>query len=282
MLSSSQTWITIPSKCSLFPHIYIYTHVLASFVSTWHSWTYHRERSFSWGNASMRHNCKAFSQLVIKGERPLVGGTISGLVVLGSIREQAEQASKEHPSMASVSAPASCPAWDPVLTSFGDEQQYGSVRRINPFLPNLLLGLDVWAGIETLTKTTHIHIIYICTSYTFIHVYIYTAIYIYSIYSIYTNITHINTNHTKHILYTQRHNRGEGHIHTGIKPHLDTYHATYIPFTIPITHIDHTIYIHMYVAHHMVILYCMHTIHNAHHTPTSFYHFYFSEELWLI
>ena len=40
----------------------------------------------------MRSNCKAFSQLVIKGERPLVGGTISGLVVLGSIREQAEQA----------------------------------------------------------------------------------------------------------------------------------------------------------------------------------------------
>jgi hypothetical protein len=61
-------------------------------VSTWHSWSYHRERSFSWGNASMRYNCKAFSQLVIKGERPLVGGTISGLVVLGSIRKQAEQA----------------------------------------------------------------------------------------------------------------------------------------------------------------------------------------------
>jgi hypothetical protein len=40
----------------------------------------------------MRCNCKAFSQLVIKGERPLVGGTSSGLVVLGSIREQAEQA----------------------------------------------------------------------------------------------------------------------------------------------------------------------------------------------
>jgi hypothetical protein len=32
----------------------------------------------------MRSNCKAFSQLVIKGERPLVGGAISGLVVLGS------------------------------------------------------------------------------------------------------------------------------------------------------------------------------------------------------
>jgi hypothetical protein len=29
----------------------------------------------------MRYNCQAFFQLVIKGERPLVGGTISGLVV---------------------------------------------------------------------------------------------------------------------------------------------------------------------------------------------------------
>jgi hypothetical protein len=40
----------------------------------------------------MRSSCKAFSQLVIKQEGPLVGGAISGLVVLGSIREQAEQA----------------------------------------------------------------------------------------------------------------------------------------------------------------------------------------------
>jgi hypothetical protein len=45
----------------------------------------------------MRSNCKAFSQLVIKRERPLVGGTISGLVVLGSIREQAEQARGSKP-----------------------------------------------------------------------------------------------------------------------------------------------------------------------------------------
>jgi hypothetical protein len=30
----------------------------------------------------MRSNCKAFSQLVIKGERLLVGGAISGLIVL--------------------------------------------------------------------------------------------------------------------------------------------------------------------------------------------------------
>jgi hypothetical protein len=45
----------------------------------------------------MRSNCKAFSQLVIKRERPLVGGTIPGLVVLGSIREQAEQARRDKP-----------------------------------------------------------------------------------------------------------------------------------------------------------------------------------------
>jgi hypothetical protein len=45
----------------------------------------------------MRSSCGAFSQLVSKGERPLVGGTIPGLVVLGSIREQAEQARARKP-----------------------------------------------------------------------------------------------------------------------------------------------------------------------------------------
>jgi hypothetical protein len=30
----------------------------------------------------MKYDCKAFSQLVNNGERPLVGGTIPGLVVL--------------------------------------------------------------------------------------------------------------------------------------------------------------------------------------------------------
>jgi hypothetical protein len=34
-----------------------------------------------------------------------------------------------------------------------NSKQYGSVSRINPFLPNLLLGHGVFAGIETLTKT---------------------------------------------------------------------------------------------------------------------------------
>jgi hypothetical protein len=45
----------------------------------------------------MRSKCKAFSQLVIKGKRLLVGGAISGLVALGSIREQAEQARGSKP-----------------------------------------------------------------------------------------------------------------------------------------------------------------------------------------
>jgi hypothetical protein len=45
----------------------------------------------------MRSSCKAFSQLLIKRERPLVGGTIPGLVVLRSIREQAEQARGSKP-----------------------------------------------------------------------------------------------------------------------------------------------------------------------------------------
>jgi hypothetical protein len=44
----------------------------------------------------MRSSYKASFQLVIKGERPLVGGTISGLVVL-VLREQAEQASGSKP-----------------------------------------------------------------------------------------------------------------------------------------------------------------------------------------
>jgi hypothetical protein len=45
----------------------------------------------------MRSSCGTFSQLVIKGERLLVGGTISGLVVLGSIREQVDQARGSKP-----------------------------------------------------------------------------------------------------------------------------------------------------------------------------------------
>jgi hypothetical protein len=45
----------------------------------------------------MRSSCGAFSQLVIKAGGPPVDGAISGLVVLGSIREQAEQARGSKP-----------------------------------------------------------------------------------------------------------------------------------------------------------------------------------------
>jgi hypothetical protein len=41
----------------------------------------------------MRYSCKPFfSQLVIKGLGPIVGGAIPGLVVLGFKRTKAEQA----------------------------------------------------------------------------------------------------------------------------------------------------------------------------------------------
>jgi hypothetical protein len=62
----------------------------------------------------MRSSCKALKiarqfQSVINGggPSPLWSGPLLGLIVLGSIAKQAEQASKQHPSMASVSAPAS-------------------------------------------------------------------------------------------------------------------------------------------------------------------------------
>ena len=45
----------------------------------------------------MRSSCKAFSQLVIKVGEAVVGGAIPGLIVLGSIRKQAEQARRSNP-----------------------------------------------------------------------------------------------------------------------------------------------------------------------------------------
>ena len=45
----------------------------------------------------MRSSCGTFSQLVTKGQGPLGGDAISGLVVLGSIREQGEQGRGSNP-----------------------------------------------------------------------------------------------------------------------------------------------------------------------------------------
>jgi hypothetical protein len=70
----------------------------------------------------MRSSCKAFSQLVIKAGRaqPIVSGAIPGMMVLGSIRKQAEQGrgSKPVSSMASASAPAS--KFLPCVSSYPD------------------------------------------------------------------------------------------------------------------------------------------------------------------
>jgi len=107
----------------------------------------------------MRSSCKAFSQLLIKDRRVHCGWCHSGLVVLGSIGKQAEQARGSKPVnippwlLHPLLFPSSYPVWVPVLTSCGDEQQCECVSWINPSPPNLLLGYGVCAGIETLTKT---------------------------------------------------------------------------------------------------------------------------------
>jgi hypothetical protein len=62
----------------------------------------------------MRSNRKAFSQLVIKGVGPLVGDTISGLIVLDFIREQAEQARASKPVRNIQILP--CPGIHPIIS----------------------------------------------------------------------------------------------------------------------------------------------------------------------
>jgi hypothetical protein len=133
------------------------TVILSGFVCQLDSsWSYHRERSLLWGNVSMRSSCKAFSQLVIKGGRARCGWCHPWAGSLGFYKKarwasQGRQASSISPwPLHQLLLP------DPVLTSFDDEQQCGSVSLINPFLPNLLLGHD--AGIQTLTKKTVIQI----------------------------------------------------------------------------------------------------------------------------
>jgi hypothetical protein len=80
----------------------------------------------------MRSSCKAFSQLVIKVGGPLVGGAISRLVVLGSLREQAEQARGRKPvkNIPPWLCISSCflTCWSSSPDFLGDEQHYGSIR----------------------------------------------------------------------------------------------------------------------------------------------------------
>jgi hypothetical protein len=60
-------------------------------------WSYHRERSFSWGNASMRSSCKAFFSISDLGGRSPCQWYQLWAGSLGSIREQAEQARGSKP-----------------------------------------------------------------------------------------------------------------------------------------------------------------------------------------
>jgi hypothetical protein len=78
------------------------------------SWSYYRERNLQ-GNASMNPAVRHF---LSQGGRaqPIVGGTIPGLVVLGSIRNQAEQARGSKPvssippwPLHQLLLPGSCP-----------------------------------------------------------------------------------------------------------------------------------------------------------------------------
>jgi hypothetical protein len=83
-----------------------------------------------------------------------VGDAIPGLLVLGSVKKQTEQARGSNPVssippwlLCQLLPPGSYPVWVPVLTFFGDKQQ------INPFLLNLPLGHEgevrmtgAWSG----------------------------------------------------------------------------------------------------------------------------------------
>jgi hypothetical protein len=88
-----------------------------------------REKGASVGEVtpSMRSSFKAFSQLVINWGGPLVGDAIPGLIALGSIRKQPDQARESKPVR-------NITLWHlhqlllpdllvPVLMSFSDEQQ---------------------------------------------------------------------------------------------------------------------------------------------------------------
>ena len=117
-----------------------------------------------------------------------------------------KQANKEQSSMASVSAPASWPAWVPVLTSFGEEQQCGSVSWINPFLPNLFLGHDASCRNRNPKTQTYMYTcIYPDThTHTYIHIYRFTQ-------------THCICRHT--CMHIHMHTKEHTHRHTSSVAH---------------------------------------------------------------
>jgi hypothetical protein len=124
--------------------------VLAGFVYQLDTgWSYHRERSLPWGNASMRSSCKAFSQLVIKGGRTHCGWCHPWAGSVGFYKKAswASQGSKPVTNIPpwplhQLLLPdlLEFQSWLPLVTN---SSNVGSISWINPFLPNLLLGRDV-------------------------------------------------------------------------------------------------------------------------------------------
>jgi hypothetical protein len=103
-----KTWVTecfyfeYNTQCTFFIKTLLWMHPMYWLVLCQldTGWSYHRERSFSSGNASTRSSCKAFSQLVIKVcvcRRSPCGWGHLWACSLGSIRQQAEQARRSKP-----------------------------------------------------------------------------------------------------------------------------------------------------------------------------------------
>jgi hypothetical protein len=102
--------------------------VLANFVSSWHKLELSQRKELQlrkcFHEIQLQH---VFSISDQGGKTPcrwdhLSAGSL-GFYKRAGWASRGKQASKEHPSMAIASAPASWPVWVPVLTSFGDEQQ---------------------------------------------------------------------------------------------------------------------------------------------------------------
>ena len=145
----------------------------SGFISTWHSLSHQRrmnlfEEMSQW-DLAVRH----FFQLVINSRGSIVDGAIPWLVVLGSMRKQAEQVRVSNsvgntPSwpLHQLLPPESSPAWVSVLTSFNNGRPGGSVSQMKSFCLMLLWSWCFITAVEILTKTavfsfqylTHTHL----------------------------------------------------------------------------------------------------------------------------
>lgn len=119
-------------------------------MSAWHKLeSLGRRREPKWENASFhKTSLQARLKYWLTWEpQPIGTGTIPGLVVLGPLRKQTEQAS--HHQQARKQQPPDF---------FNDDQRCGSVSQITPSSPKLLWSWYVTAATVTLTKTHILHV----------------------------------------------------------------------------------------------------------------------------